>query len=108
MNWFHRHTWTEQERFIIPRPSSVKASHVYDTDTLTRLISGQTIIVLRCSVCGDIKYVEVPGVQTMNDWNTRNIRGDITALAFLILVMWCATMAALVKVSLMLRQLGAH
>jgi hypothetical protein len=60
-SWFHRHSWVEQERFTVTRPSSIKVDCVFDTDAIERISAGRTIFVLRCSDCGDIKHVEVPG-----------------------------------------------
>ena len=58
----HRHTWEEQERIIAAPIYIAGVKLETDSMTLKKLAMGITSIVLVCPSCGDLKTVEVLGV----------------------------------------------
>ena len=57
------HHWTEQERIVVPSLLEMTGGGTMSEELFEWLITGRTTIVMRCSLCGDLKSIEVKGWQ---------------------------------------------
>lgn len=63
MTFFHQHHWKEKERHTVPPIDDFEVNGGRETrEMMERLLIGQTILLLRCEGCGDIKSVSIPGI----------------------------------------------
>lgn len=58
---FHKHKWEEVSRKFNPPISRGFEANWISKDTFIRLTMGVTVIELKCTVCGDLKHMEVIG-----------------------------------------------
>ena len=78
MSWFHVHKWVTISVTHTP-PSTFRVGRVEGLITIEtviglqeRLAKGMTHVVLRCEVCGDLKYRELAGVHPLEAFQTAN------------------------------------
>lgn len=58
---FHTHSWKEEARWYTPpNRGPFEASRISE-ETIEKIMFGVTSVELRCSVCGDLKCVVLPG-----------------------------------------------
>lgn len=65
MNLFHSHRWTEIQRVSAKRYDAREIQRLAESmseSMAQQLLFGVTTIVLKCSICGDVKTVEFLGV----------------------------------------------
>jgi hypothetical protein len=62
VSFFHTHQWVEHGRhFNGPQPHRIVADERYPEIVLWKLVHGYTVVLLKCTTCGDQKITEVTG-----------------------------------------------
>lgn len=58
---WHRHAWKEARRYFVGPPTRQFEAEAMTQRAIERVLSGYTVIELRCAECGDIAHRELPG-----------------------------------------------